>query len=50
MKKVMIIAGEASADLHAGKLVQNVLNKDSTIEFFGIGGNDMRTADRKSVV
>lgn len=44
MKRVMIIAGEASADLHAGKLVQNVLSKDSSIQFFGIGGNDMRAA------
>ncbi len=46
----MIIAGEASADLHAGKLVQNVLEKDSSIHFFGIGGQDMRAAGVDTLV
>lgn len=50
MKKVMIIAGEASADLHAGKLVRNVLSKNSDIQFFGIGGNDMRNAGVQTLV
>lgn len=46
----MIIAGEASADLHAGKLVSNVLSKDASITFFGIGGNDMRAAGVETLV
>ena len=46
----MVIAGEASADLHAGKLVQNVLTKDPSIKFFGIGGNDMRAAGVETLV
>ena len=46
----MIIAGEASADLHAGKLVQNVLTKDASVKFFGIGGNDMRAAGVDTLV
>ncbi|MDH5445857.1 MAG: lipid-A-disaccharide synthase [Gammaproteobacteria bacterium] len=50
MKRVMIIAGEASADLHAGKLVRHILSKTSDIEFFGIGGNDMRNAGVKTLV
>lgn len=50
MKKVMIIAGEASADLHAGKLVRNVLSKDTSIKFFGIGGNDMRAVGVETLV
>ena len=50
MKRVMIIAGEASADLHAGKLIRNVLEKNSSIQFFGIGGNDMRAAGVETLV
>ena len=50
MKRVMIIAGEASADLHAGKLVQNVMSKNSDIRFFGIGGSDMRAAGVETLV
>jgi len=44
MKQVMIVAGEASGDLHGGKLVTDVLNKNKDIHFFGIGGSDMREA------
>ena len=44
MKRVMIIAGEASGDLHGGKLVSDVLKKDSDIHFSGIGGIEMRKA------
>jgi len=50
MKRVMIIAGEASADLHAGKFVRDVLSKDPAISFFGIGGNDMRAAGVDTLV
>lgn len=44
MKRVMIIAGEASGDLHAAKLVSatNTINPDIT--FYGIGGPSMRSA------
>ena len=44
MKRVMIIAGEASGDLHAAKLVEGVLQRSADVSFFGIGGNDMRAA------
>lgn len=44
MKRVMIIAGEASGDMHAGKLVSEVLQKDSDIHFYGIGGDSMKKA------
>lgn len=40
----MIIAGEASGDLHGGKLVTEVKKRDSEIRFFGIGGNEMQKA------
>lgn len=41
MKRVMIIAGEASGDIHAAKLVREVKEKTSDIEFYGIGGTKM---------
>ena len=41
MKRVMIIAGEASGDLHAAKLVREVNEKTSDIHFYGIGGKNM---------
>ncbi|MBI1421962.1 MAG: lipid-A-disaccharide synthase [Gammaproteobacteria bacterium] len=44
MKRVMIIAGEASGDLHAAKLVKAVTAQRPDIHFYGIGGEDMREA------
>ncbi|MDZ7663174.1 lipid-A-disaccharide synthase [Thiohalophilus sp.] len=40
----MIIAGEASGDLHAAKLVEDVKQRLPDSEFFGIGGSAMRKA------
>jgi lipid-A-disaccharide synthase len=40
----MIIAGEASGDLHAAKLVKAVKTHRPDIMFYGIGGEDMREA------
>jgi lipid-A-disaccharide synthase len=40
----MIIAGEASGDLHAARLVTGVRKSHPEIHFFGIGGNAMRKA------
>jgi lipid-A-disaccharide synthase len=42
-KKVMIIAGEASGDLHGSNLVKAVLRHEREISFFGIGGEKMRS-------
>jgi lipid-A-disaccharide synthase len=44
MKRVMLIAGEASGDLHAAKLAAGVLAKRPDVQFFGIGGVEMRKA------
>ncbi len=44
MKRVMLIAGEASGDLHAAKLAAGVLAKRADVQFFGIGGSEMRKA------
>ena len=50
MKKVMIIAGEASGDQHAALLVNAVHRKQTGIEFFGIGGEKMRAAGVETLV
>jgi lipid-A-disaccharide synthase len=42
--RVMIIAGEASGDLHAAKLVKAVKAQQHDIHFYGIGGPDMKAA------
>jgi len=44
MKRVMLVAGGASGDLHAAKLAAGVLAKHSDVQFFGIGGTEMRKA------
>lgn len=43
-KKILIIAGEASGDLHAAHLVKALKTKDPHIEIFGIGGKKMQEA------
>ena len=40
----MIIAGEASGDLHGASLVREALKMDPSLAFFGIGGSRMREA------
>ena len=50
MKRVMIIAGEASGDLHAAKLVREVNEKNADITFYGIGGKNMVVAGVETLV
>ncbi|MEA3435433.1 MAG: lipid-A-disaccharide synthase, partial [Thermodesulfobacteriota bacterium] len=40
----MIIAGEASGDLHGSKLVLAMREKNSDLFFCGIGGQSLRGA------
>jgi lipid-A-disaccharide synthase len=49
-KRVMIIAGEASGDLHAAKLVREVKQKTENIDFYGIGGKNMSEAGVETLV
>ncbi|NIA29328.1 MAG: lipid-A-disaccharide synthase [Actinobacteria bacterium] len=42
--KIMILAGEASGDLHGGKLVCALKEKRPDCEIFGIGGDHMQKA------
>lgn len=44
MKRVLILAGEASGDLHAAELIKASLQQNSELEFFGMGGDKMRAA------
>ena len=41
-KTVMIVAGEASGDMHGGNLVREMLNIDPALTFYGIGGNRLQ--------
>jgi len=49
-KCVMIIAGEASGDLHGSKLVKAMLDQDPSIYFMGIGGRALREAGVRILV
>ncbi len=44
MKNVMICAGEASGDLHAGALTKALLQLDKSINVFGMGGEALKKA------
>lgn len=57
-RKIMIVTGEASGDLHGANLVRALQKKDAGLEFFGMGGPELQAsgvdilfdADRVSVV
>ena len=40
-KKYFIIAGESSGDMHGSLLMQEMLNLNNNIIFYGIGGKKM---------
>jgi lipid-A-disaccharide synthase len=42
-KNVLIVAGEASGDLHGASLIRQLKILDSSLKIFGIGGNKMQT-------
>lgn len=43
-KQILIVAGEASGDLHGAALVQAMQARDARLRFFGAGGNGMAAA------
>ncbi|BDV42541.1 lipid-A-disaccharide synthase [Geotalea uraniireducens] len=49
-KRVMIVAGEASGDLHGSNLVKETRHRDPEVAFFGIGGPLMRAAGVETLV
>jgi lipid-A-disaccharide synthase len=44
MKKILIIAGEASGDLHGANLVNELRRKAPSLTYFGVGSKRMRDA------
>ncbi len=46
----MIVAGEASGDLHGGDLAREILARDPSCELFGIAGAKMRAAGVRAIV
>ena len=43
-KRIMIVAGEASGDLHGGSLVRAMRHINPTLQFCGVGGKKMKEA------
>ena len=43
-REVMIVAGEASGDLHGSRLVASMLDRDPDLHFCGIGGIELEKA------
>lgn len=50
LKKVMIVAGEASGDMYGAKVVEEAHRLDPSVRFFGIGGAAMRRAGVETLV
>jgi len=48
-RRVMIVAGEASGDLHGAELVREILARDPDCEIFGIAGERMSTAGVRAI-
>ncbi|KPJ67299.1 MAG: lipid-A-disaccharide synthase [Coxiella sp. DG_40] len=48
--KILIVTGEASGDLHAAKLVKDVCKLNPNIDFWGMGGINMREAGVNIIV
>jgi len=49
-KSVLLIAGEVSGDMHAAGLVRAVIKRNPDVEFFGIGGDELRAVGMQIVV
>jgi lipid-A-disaccharide synthase len=43
-RSIMIVAGEASGDVHGAGLVRAMLEEDRSLQFFGTGGRELRRA------
>ncbi len=49
-ESVLLVAGEASGDVHAAKLVRALLKQAPGIEIFGMGGKALRAAGMETIV
>ena len=43
-REILVVAGEASGDLHAARLVSELRRLEPDLGFFGLGGDEMREA------
>ena len=43
-KRIMIVAGEASGDLHGANLAREILDLDPQVTLYGMGGESMASA------
>ncbi|MFP4662435.1 MAG: lipid-A-disaccharide synthase [Halanaerobiales bacterium] len=43
MGKIMVVAGEVSGDMHASRVVREIKNIASDIDFFGMGSDSLRS-------
>ncbi len=50
MPEILIVAGEASGDLHAAHIVRGVREHRPDVRFYGIGGKDMRAAGAEILI
>lgn len=50
VRRVMIVAGEASGDIYGAGLIEAVRQHDDSVRFFGIGGQRMREAGCDTLV
>ncbi len=46
-KKILVVAGEASGDLHGAGLLKELIKINPVLEFFGMGGDKMRNEGLK---
>jgi lipid-A-disaccharide synthase len=49
-KRVMIVAGEASGDMYGARVAEEAHRLDSSVRFFGIGGDKMRMAGVETLI
>ena len=49
-RRIMIVAGEASGDLHGGDLAREILARDPSCDLFGIAGEKMRAAGVRALI
>ncbi len=48
-RRLMVVAGEVSGDLHAARLVQALRARAPDVEVFGVGGDHLRAAGAETV-
>jgi len=48
--RILISAGEASGEMYGAQLIEALRRRDSSLEFFGVGGDRMRAAGCDTVV